>query len=861
MDIRRRSRFLKTLTAALVLAGAWSIAAVHLPAAAPDPEALKFFEMKVRPILAENCFKCHGPAKQKGGLRLDSRPAVLVGGENGPAVVPGRKDDSLLVDAIHYESLEMPPAGKLDAEKIAILTRWVELGAPWPASGPADTPAAAAPAKIRITEEDRKFWSFQPVRAQAPPVVPDDRWSQNPIDRFLLARLTAEGLSPAPEADRLTLIRRASFDLTGLPPTPEDVAAFVADADPRAYERLVDRLLASPRYGERWARHWLDLVRYAESDGYRADAYRPETWRYRDYVIAALNDDMPYDRFVTEQLAGDEVAPGDPTLMVATTFLRLWIYEHNQRDVMEQWRAIQNDLTDVTGDVFLGLGIGCARCHDHKFDPILQEDYYRLQAFFTPLVPRDDLPLSTAGPWRANEEKLAAWEVATADIRSAIAAIERPYQEKAAQGAFDKFPKETQAIFLKPESERTPLEEQIYYLVARQVEDEQEKPKVTGEDKKRLQELAKQLAAFNHLKPETLPTAFTVTDVGPAAPPTRIPGDRTGHEIAPGFLTLLDPAPAKVTRSPAAANSTGRRTTLARWLTRPDNPLPARVMVNRLWQYHFGRGLVATPSDFGRLGERPSHPELLDWLAAEFVAQGWSLKQMHRLIMTSAAYRQAAVRPAPAIARVKDPENRLLWRMNTRRLEIEPIRDAMLSASGELDPAIGGPGVAATVPRRTIYTKVMRNSREPLFDAFDAPDGSNTTPTRNVTITPTQSLMLINGGWTLDRARALAGRLERLAGNDGAGRIGFAYRLVFGRPPTQPERIDAQSFLIRRSPAIAGQFPPVADAEAAEDGEGAGSGAGCVKTDSPASSAALDASAWTDFCHALLNANEFLYVD
>jgi len=862
MDIRRRSRHLKTLTVALVLAGAWSVAATRLPAAETDPEALKFFEMKVRPILAENCFKCHGPAKQKGGLRLDSRPAALAGGENGPAVVPGRKDDSLLVDAIDYESLEMPPAGKLDAEKIAILTRWVELGAPWPASGPAETPTATVSAKIKITDEDRKFWSFQPVRVQAPPVAADDRWSRNPIDRFLLARLSAEGLTPAPEADRLTLIRRATFDLTGLPPTPEDVAAFVADTDARAFDRLIERLLASPRYGERWARHWLDLVRYAESDGYRADAYRPETWRYRDYVVAALNDDMPYDRFVTEQLAGDEVAPGDPTLMVATTFLRLGIYEHNQRDVMEQWHAIQNDLTDVTGDVFLGLGMGCARCHDHKFDSILQEDYYRLQAFFTPVLFRDDLPLSTSGPWRAYEEKQTAWEAATATIRSAIAAIERPYQEKAAQGALDKFPKETQAIFLKPESERTPLEEQIYYLIARQVVDEQEKPKVKGEDKKRLDELAKQLAAFDRQKPEPLPTAFTVTDVGPTAPPTRIPGDRTGHEIAPGFLTLLDPAPAKVTRSPAAANSTGRRTALARWLTRPDNPLPSRVMVNRLWQYHFGRGLVATPSDFGRLGEPPSHPELLDWLAAEFVARGWSLKQMHRLIMTSAAYRQAALRPAPAVARVKDPENRLLWRMNTRRLEIEPIRDAMLSASGELNTTMGGPGVAATEPRRAIYTKVMRNSREPLFDAFDAPDGSNTTPTRNVTITPTQSLMLINGGWTLARARALAGRLERLAGSDAAGRISLAYRLVFGRPPTESERVDAQSFLMRRSPTIAGQSPTAADdADAADEGEGAGNGSGCVKPDPPAPSAALDAAAWTDFCHALLNSNEFLYVD
>jgi hypothetical protein len=813
----------------LALAGAWLLALAAAPAfaAESDAEAVKFFEMKVRPILSENCFKCHGSAKQKGGLRLDSRTAALKGGDNGPAIVPGNRDESLLVEAIHYEGLEMPPTGKLDAEKIAVLTRWIELGAPWPTTEPPSAGSSSTADKPKITEEDRKFWAFQPIRPQQVPAPAGDRWSRNAIDRFIFARLAAEGMTPAPEAERATLIRRATFDLTGLPPTPEEIDRFLADRDPRAYERLVDRLLASPRYGERWARHWLDLVRYAESDGYRADAYRPETWRYRDYVIRAFNDDMPYDRFITEQLAGDELAPGDLHLMVATTFLRLWIYEHNQRDVHEQRRAILNDLTDVTGDVFLGLGMGCARCHDHKFDPILQEDYYRLQAFFTPLLPRDDLPLGSAAEWREYQQKLAAWEAATAEIRAAVAAIERPYHEKAAKTAIDKFPKETQAIYFKPESGRTPLEEQIYYLVARQVIDEQGKPKPSAEDKKRLADLEKRLAAFDRQKPKPLPVAFTVTDVGPSAPPTLIAGDRSGREIPPGFLTLLDPAPARITRSPAAANSTGRRTALAHWLTRPDNPLTSRVMVNRLWQYHFGRGLVATPSDLGRLGELPSHPELLDWLAAEFVAQGWSLKAMHRLIMTSAAYRQTALRPAPAVARLKDPENRLLWRMNTRRLEIEPIRDAMLSASGELDTTMGGPGVAANEPRRTIYAKVLRNTHDPLCDAFDAPDGSNTTPTRNITVTPTQSLILINGAWTLDRARALARRLVRTAGSDTAERITWAYRLAFGRVPTEAELSDAEAFLTRDS----GSTPTA------------------------------EAPAWIDFCHALLNASEFLYVD
>ncbi|MEA2632555.1 MAG: hypothetical protein QOE66_2774, partial [Chloroflexota bacterium] len=773
-----RSRFAVWVSVGMLLAQAWSYGPAPATAAEPAPEALKFFETNVRPILAESCFKCHGPTKQKGGLRLDSREALLRGGETGPVVVPGSRDESLLIEAIHYDGLEMPPGGKLDDAKIAVLTRWVEMGAPWPEADRSQPGAAASPSKPRISDDDRKFWSFQPVRRPDLPPVGDDGWVENPIDRFILARLSAEELTPAPEADRATLIRRAAFDLTGLPPTPEEVEAFVADDAPRAYERLIERLLASPRYGERWARHWLDLARYAESDGYRADAYRPETWRYRDYVIRAFNDDKPYDRFVAEQIAGDELAPGDPSMMVATSFLRLGTYEHNQRDVPEQRRTILNDITDVTGDIFLGLGVGCARCHDHKFDPILQADYYRLQAFFTPLLPRDDLALCTPEQWRVYQEKQAVWEARTAEIRAAIEALERPYQEKAAQGAIDKFPKETQAILAKPESERTPFEQQIYQLAYRQVLDEQEKPKLNDADKAREKSLLKQLAELDHLKPEPLPRAFTVTDVGPSAPPTRIPGDRSERTIEPGFLTLLDPGPAKVARGPMMANSTGRRTALARWLTRPDNPLTPRVLVNRLWQYHFGRGLVGTPSDFGRLGERPSHPELLDWLASEFVARGWSLKTMHRLIMTSGTYRQSALRPAPAIARVKDPENRLLWRMNTRRLEIEPIRDAMLSASGELDVVMGGPSVATTEPRRAIYTKVMRNTHDPLIDAFDAPDGSNTTPTRNVTITPTQSLMLINGGWTLDRARAFAGRLERLEGSDPSRRIALAYRLA-----------------------------------------------------------------------------------
>ena len=687
------------------------------------------------------------------------------------------------------------------------------------------------------------------MRRPTVPDVADGGWSKNPIDRFLFARLAAEGLTPAPEADRRTLIRRASFDLIGLPPTPEEVEAFVADDAPQAYERLIDRLLADPRHGERWARHWLDLVRYAESDGYRQDAYRPDAWRYRDYVIRAFNEDKPYDRFVTEQLAGDEIAPGDPEPRVATGFLRLGTYEYNQRDVPGQRETILNDITDVTGDVFLGLGIGCARCHDHKFDPILQVDYYRLQAFFTPVQPRDDLPLASAEELSEYRRKLAAWEAKTAEIRAEIAEVERPYLEEAAVAAITKFPADIQALIAKPSSERTPLEEQLADLAYRQVTYEYDIIDVKmkkSKDKERWERLKKRLAEFDRDKPEPLPKAPAVADVGPTAPPTTIPGDRKGREIEPGFLTLLDPGTAEVSSVPAA-DSTGRRTALARWLTRPDHPLTTRVMANRLWQYHFGRGLVATSSDFGRLGERPSHPELLDWLASEFVGHGWSLKHMHRAIMTSAAYRQSALRPAPEAARLKDPDNRLLWRMNTRRLDIEPIRDAMLAVSGELDPAMGGPSGDASGPRRTVYTKVIRNTRDPLIDAFDSPDGSNSTPTRNATTTPTQALLMINGPWTLARAGAFADRLRREASDD-EGRIALAYQLAFGRPPEPAERDEAVEFL--RSRAGHAEEPT-----AIAGTEGCREPADSDETDGE------EASALVDFCHALLNSNEFLYVD
>ncbi|HEX3870036.1 MAG TPA: DUF1549 and DUF1553 domain-containing protein, partial [Pirellulales bacterium] len=564
-----------------------------------------------------------------------------------------------------------------------------------------------------------------------------------------------------PEASPRALVRRLYFDLWGLPPSPEDVEAFASDRSEDAYEKLVDRLLESPHYGERWARHWLDLVRYADSDGYRIDDYRPTAWRYRDYVIDSLNADKPYDRFVQEQLAGDELFPGVPEALVATGYLRHWIYEYNNRDVRGQWTVILNDITDTTADVFMGMGLQCARCHDHKFDPILQKDYFRLQAFFAAMLPRDDLVAATADEKAEYTSKLAAWEKKHAELLDELNSLLEPYRQKAAHAAIRKFPPDIEEMIHKPVTERSTLDHQLAELAYRQVLYDYNRLDRTfkGETKEQILALRKKLAEFEKSKPAPLPAIIAVSDVGPTAAPVTIP-KRGDTPVEPGFLSVLDESPAAITPLPGVPNSSGRRAALARWLTDPANPLTARVMVNRVWQYHFGRGLAANASDFGRLGEPPSHPELLDWLALNFIEDGWSLKRLHKRIVNSATYRQSADHPEPDAGRLRDPENRLLWRGCVRRLEAEQIRDELYGVTGELTLAGGGPPTPATEPRRAIYTKIMRNTRDPLLDVFDAPYWFNSASSRDTTTTPVQSLLLINSQLMLQRAAALAKRLE-----------------------------------------------------------------------------------------------------
>jgi hypothetical protein len=693
-----------------------------------------------------------------------------------------------------------------------------------------------------ITAEERDHWAFQPAKRPRAPSTKDRDWVRNSIDSFVMARLESSGLRPSPEAQRTTLLRRLSFDLTGLPPSPDEIDAYLNDHSPDAYETVVDRLLASPQYGVRWAQHWLDLARYADTDGFEFDQARPNAWRYRDWVVDSLNRDLPYDQFIRLQLAGDEIAPDDPNAFIATGFNRCYPDMVDLNDQGLRRQNALNDMTETTGLVFLGLTIGCARCHDHKFDPIRQVDFYRLQAFFTPARFRDDFPLVSTGERRTHEQAVAAWETEVAKIQAEILRIEKPIRDKLApglpMGALD----DAVAAYNKPESDRSPREVKLVYdILSRDGRiKSRDWPRLLGDRQTtEWQELLARLEQVKTQAPPSLPTARGIDEIGRKAQPTYFlkRGEYTsrGPVVEPEFPAVLTAAKPSIS---ATAETTGRRKALAAWLTRPDHPLTARVMVNRLWQGHFGRGLVATPSDFGKMGDEPSHPELLDWLASEFIARGWSLKAMHRLIVTSATYRQSSNPPS---SRGVDPDNHWIARQNRRRLDGEAIRDVLLAVSGQLNPALGGPGVFPPLPpeltklsskgaiwpvsarvqdrhRRSLYVFVRRNLRYPFFEAFDRPDTNASCPRRPVTTIAPQALSLLNSPLSSASARSLAERAEREAGAPLERRIDRAYVLTLGRSPDATEQALARDFLV-----AGGSF--------------------------------------ADFCLALLNLNEFVYVD
>jgi cytochrome c553 len=817
---------------------------------APAQTAKISFSNDVSPILAKNCAQCHGPAPAMGNLDLRSRDSALKGGQHGAAIIPGNAAGSRLYQHLTgQEQPQMPMGGRLSDAEIAVIKAWIDSGAEWDAAASLNASKPSPTAEHKFTYQQRNYWAFQKVTKPAVPAVS----ARNPIDAFVLAKLTAQHIKPNPPADKITLLRRAYFDLIGLPPSPEEAQAFLADNSPQAFEKVVDRLLASPQYGERWGRHWLDLARYADSAGFKADETRPNVWRYRDYVIQSFNEDKPYDRFVKEQLAGDELYPNDPEARIATGFDRLWPDESNLANPILRRQEILNDITDTVGGVFMGMTYGCARCHDHKFDPILQKDYYRLQAFFANIRNDDRATLLTGDNAAAYQQQRTAWENQTSDIRAKMDELLASVRNERLKEDIGMFPKEAQEAVFTPAEQRTPMQWQMYYRSASRLPSNRELERaLKGDAKQRYADLQKELAQFDKLKPADPPVAEAMLDASGNAPPEYILSkgiwDAPLDEVQPGFLSILDPSPAKIV-PPEGLNSTGRRSALANWLTDPKNPLTARVMVNRIWQDHFGNGIVRSSSDFGIMGERPTDPQLLDYLATTFVENGWSMKKMHRLIMLSSTYQQSSGYQAEA-AKV-DPDNKLLWRFDRRRLEGEVIRDSMLMAAGQLNLKMGGPGVFPPIPegisngskylswkpetdpaeadRRSVYVFVKRNLRYPMFEAYDFPDTSESCPRRYATVSPTQPLVGMNDGLVREWSRELASRVLNDAGLSPEQQVERAFRIVFTRAPKNEERQAILDFLNQQT----------------------------VETSAPTARTA----AFVDFCQALLNSNEFLYMN
>ena len=660
-------------------------------------------------------------------------------------------------------------------------------------------PVMASTSSEIFTEKDRSWWAIQPIRDPELQKVSLEAKPESPIDHFILSKIHEAGLTPAPQAGPQELVRRVYLDLHGLPPTPEQSErfkeAFHNDPD-TAWKKLVDELLEHRRYGERWASHWLDVVRYAESDGYRADDYRPNVYLYRDYVINSLNADKPYDQFVKEQLAADEFAYDQPDKLIATAFLRHGVYEWNQRNARMQWDIMLSEMTNVTGEVFLGLGIGCARCHDHKFDPLLQRDYYGLQAFLSSVWWPENRKLGTAEELTALKE----WNKRNSELQAELAGIELEAQKGKIANTVKQFPDDIQAIYHKPSSERTTNEEQLAQLVERQVNNQRNKFKIDNAFKNkperlnRYKELKKQIEEQKKERPD-LKNAFITIDVGPNPASTAYQTRSGLKEVLPSFPALLGlPTPKIIPTN----SSTGRRTALARWITSNDNPLTPRVIVNRIWQHHFGTGIVPTPNDFGTLGEPPSHPELLDWLASRFIDGEWKLKEIHRLILNSKTYRQTARREPSAVENLHDPSNRLLWRFPPQRLSAEQIRDSMLAVSGELREMNGGPSVDGNQPIRSIYVKKRRNSPNNILRCFDAPTGFDSAPNRPKTTTPTQALLLINNEWPIHRARKVADRILAKKPHNPSETAILAFSHILGRKPSNDELSTVTEFLSQK---------------------------------------------------------------
>lgn len=892
------------LLSALVALGL--LAAIR-PAQAAEAD-VAFFEAKIRPVLIGQCYQCHAAdTKQRGSLRLDSKASVLQGGDNGPALVPGKPDESLLIKALRHQGPQMPPKKKLEGAVIADFVKWIEMGAPDPRDEKSATPVAID------FDKARQFWSFQPPRLPQLPKVQNGSWPRTGIDHFILARLEAEKLRPVGPAAKRELIRRATFDLLGLPPTPEEVEAFIQDQSPDAFARVIDRLLKSPHYGERWGRHWLDVARFAEDQAHTFGV-KPNTsaYRYRDWVIAAFNDDMPYDRFIKLQIAADLMLSDDAERVQHLPALGFFgLGAQYYKDNSEILKALADELderVDTLSRGLLGLTVACARCHDHKFDPIPTQDYYSLAGVFQSCK-LTDLPLATSGEVqkyqenlrlaREAEDKLKAFvrvekgacnEQQAGEIARYMQAV-RKFQERRVNdpkwsardqakaegldaGALDRWIKfldgnpKVAALEAWRQLPKTPApaqSEQVVLTAAQSFQqhvqavmaqrskgnldkekndllqtlfgdkglfsltDDDVKARLPAEKKQQMEQMQQEATRLRKEAPEKMDARFAIAHAMGEGTPGDMKVYQRGNprqqgEVAPRrFLRVLagdDP--------PRFTQGSGRRE-LAEAIASRNNPLTARVIVNRVWHWHFGRGIVGTPSNFGSLGERPTHPELLDYLTCRFIDSGWSLKRLHRDIMLSATYQLNSADDARN--REVDGDNRLLWRMNRQRLDVESWRDALLSISGKLDRTLGGPTTdlgSAANQRRTVYGKVSRHDLNGLLRLFDFPDANITAEKRTETTVPQQQLFVLNSPFVVEQARALAARVQTEAASD-AERIGRAYALAYGRPPSD-----------RETQAVLG-YLSAADAT----------------DDQPLNKLTR----WERFAQVLLASNEFLYVD
>ncbi len=855
----------------------------------------QLFQRQVLPILSNRCQWCHNDERKYGGLTLDSAEGLHNGGWHGPVVVPGRPEASRLYRRLaRLEKSYMPlnsgggPGDPLPSEEVDLIRQWIEGGAEWP-----ETKASLEEAKSRlsrleilkqieepkITNQDRKWWAFQKV--SRPPLPKVRQTVNNPIDAFILSALESKGLQPAPRASRQTLIRRLYYDLIGLPPSPEEVEAFINDSSPKAYETLVDRLLDSEHYGERWARHWLDVGRFADSDGYEYDRLRPNSWRYRDYVIRALNQDKPYDRFILEQLAGDELADRDYDSITALGFCRNGPFIGDMV-LMQNEMTRMDELDDVvsnTSVAFLGLTLGCARCHNHKYDPIAQKDYYQMVAVFAPSV-RAELPLVPTAIEAKYELQVQEVDSKINLLDDQIRSIVSPTRQRLLEAKYRELPEPVQIALQTEPTKRTEAQKrqakEAFGSVG--VAEAALLAALAEEDRKHVEDLKAQINTLEKTKPEPLPRAMAITD------PSPIPRKSyflhrgnifsKGSEMFPDILTVLkDPGSAQIFSPPSPnATTTGRRLALAKWIASDENPLTARVMVNRIWQHHFGKGLVATPNNFGRMGELPSHSELLDWLASEFMQKRWSIKAIHRLIVTSSTYQQSSTY-TNAVSVKKDPENNLLWRMRLLRLEGETIRDAILTVSGRLNATMGGPGVFPEVDpgliegspmenplllysrwpktkdgpevwRRSIYVTQMRTVTAPIMDLFDPPDSVSSCPKRNTTTVAPQALQLLNNKFVANQSLLFAERLRDEAGRDAVQQVRRAFLLALGRSPSTREQQASLNFFVTQL-----SYHQAHNEQLLQQGI------------DPASLMSPAKAALVDVCHGLFNLNEFVYIN